>query len=400
MKRIGFVMVAALALGACGEEATPSLVRVRIAKLVPALVDGAIDSWGTIGSAPGLAAATRVIDKMIHMVGVDASGGLGAGDAEISGADIANKLNTEVFTDAAYQGGGLYRVSDDLSVQVSVDGDGLDFTLVSGGREPIAIAIADGLLRATLDVAQLPVEARTAAGKASLRFGRMSDHAWTATVSVDEAIEFDNGRWVVAVQAGSPVASATVDLSQGTLAGTIDLGVAHLGLPWRDGTLGVTIQGITADVSLGDALSVRHLSFGGRPVDVDYDAAEILGVDVNPDAGNTVDVTFGAVLGVDAVAFTPRLRLDLSTGFQSVPALVDTVPAWLLGKRYEIRFGQSLASVDGGFGVGVEPLSIFADHDGGSTLTIPSGQCVVGDPLTAGEEPLLGRLAAGACPAN
>ena len=44
-----------------------------------------------------------------------------------------------------------------------------------------------------------------------------------------------------------------------------------------------------------------------------------------------------------------------------------------------------------------EPMSFVAKRAGAS-LTIPTGLCLFDDELTDGEQPLIGRLAAGVCP--
>jgi hypothetical protein len=391
MRRIA--LFALIAAAGCGEEATPEVVHERITRLVPPLVDGVVAAVDTVQNAPGLAIVGRVLGRLDTMVGKPDSA------EPITGADLARKLNEEVFVQEAYEGEGIYRVDDDLRVQVEVDGNGLGFTLLTGTRAPVTIHLQSEAVTATLEVAELPFEATVAQGRASLRLGRLNDHAWTATISVDEAIYFQGRGFTVAVPAGAPLASATVDLTAGTLGATVDVGQVTLAMPWDGAVLGLELGGLTADLSLGDALSVRRLGFGPTSSKVTLDGQTLLALDWNPEAGRVVDLVVGTFLDIDAVAFAPRLTVDLTAHLQPLLAHVKVVPDWLVDELYELRFGPGFAWIGGGIEVMFEPLSISA-RKAAANLTVPEGMCIYADPLTAGEQPLIGRLAARACPAD
>jgi hypothetical protein len=145
---------------------------------------------------------------------------------------------------------------------------------------------------------------------------------------------------------------------------------------------------------------VTGLGFGDRTAQVTLGADTLLALDWNPEAGRSVDLFLAEERGARTLILEPRLDVFFTARLHPLIAHGKAVDAWLLDEEYEIRLGTLLQLLDdGGVKVRGEPMSFVAKM-AGTRLTVPTGMCLFEDELADGEQPLIGRLAAGACPAN
>jgi len=384
--------------------------------LVPPIGNGAADALDAAKHVPAM-------ERLTSLPGLAKPGD---GTEEPVGDRLARWLNEHVIVDAAYEGDGVYRVAganvcgDDaecvrkvdeaqIRVRAEIEGDeGLNLAVLVGPdrTEPFFFEIRPYAIKMTVEVAEIAATAaalgvggiETAEGRVSARLARLRPQVWVAELAVEDAVRIEGeGGAVIAVAASNPTLSATVDLTARTLNLKVDLGTVTLRWPWEGTVLGIDLPGVTASAALGNDISVTGLGFGDRTAKVTLGAETLLALDWNPEAGRTV----GLFLAEEQnLSLEPRLDVFLTARLQPLVAHGKAIDPWLLDEDYELHLGTMLQFLPGG-GVKVqgEPMS-FVAKKAGASLTVSTGMCLFEDPVTDGEQPLIGRLAAGACPFN
>lgn len=418
-------------VGACASEADPAAVRERIDRTLPPLVDestGAADGAdATFGAmSRGFDTLDLLAPGLLPGLGSDAGVRLPAmpafGEDGQTGADVARELNETLFTDASYEGGGVFVVpttllcpADDLGVVDAdcvahatqaalriraelVGGDGLDLALVVGANrdEPITIALRPRSITATVDLGELADAARALApafGEPDLRFelaGVISarlEVLGTAHVAVaitidqpvhvafgDGALTGDDAFRLDTAQA-HPLVRIELDGVARQGSAQVGLGATEVHVPDDTGpATDVDLPGLAATATLiaGEPVRITGISLGDRTTTVSVGGEQAIGVDLNRDAGRRLDLTIAGD-ELDAT-FTVSPAFDLRVAVDHA-ILGDTPPRYDVTRvaldgapAPALRASTQLAVVAGQLTIETDPVGYGA--------TIAAGACV------------------------
>ena len=141
------------------------------------------------------------------------------------------------------------------------------------------------------------------------------------------------------------------------------------------------------------------------------DDATLLTLDLNADSGRrtALRIAAGEAGAAPTLAFDPELDLSIGTHFAPLAAAGEDVAGHLLDEVYRIDFDGSgptaqpiapdyATGTPGALAIRAGELRISSTA-AASPVVVSTGQCLFGDDLvTAGEHPVLGGFAVGACP--
>lgn len=454
--------------------ADPGQVRDRLSATLPGLVDPTVTSVNFAGDSTAMAGLTDSLSALdgldlpfsLSPLGSDSTTTSGiqpaADEGDPSGADLAQQLSDTIFTDANYEGDGIYRVSGDdfcptddtgaadptcledfakadLAIQVELAGDGLDFTLLVGPDRAAPLTLELRTDRASL-VADLG-EAKDAIQYLAAAFdeevdlpdvfeGRVAvsllvkgpqEVAIQLAVRRAVAIEADlsSGHVAFSTAASDPLASLDIDAASRTVAVLLDLGRTRLSAPWSmlnadslaSGLYAIDWQGLsfTASASDGDdSLHIENIGLGDDTSTIKLGDHTLVAVDLNADSGRRYGLTLSPAPGggLPTATFDPGLDLRVAVDFSPLADAGDAIESWLIDQTYELSFegdaptAQAIAQTDASPGAlrvasGTLTLSSTA---AGAPVVVEAGQCLLPDPVEAGEHPVLGALSAGPCP--
>jgi hypothetical protein len=430
---------AAFVLSACAAEtASPSEIRTRISTQVPPLVDEAAAAGA--GADAALGALEQGLDAlgalMPGLVPEEAAAVFGvarlpADGDPATGAEVADELNTRLFSDANHLGDGVFAIPTDLLCPVA-DGatapdpdcvaqaeraqlrvraelagdDGLALALVVGGdrAEPVGVELRAGFVGVSIDLAEVAaaaielglVDAGTTIeldGVISARFEILAPAHVSAAITIDRAIH------VAVTSATDPAGDIRLDTAvahplarlelDGSAAdggiGTAQLGLGatqvHLaadavtGAPARD----LDLPGASAMIRLGAGqLLVERFSLGSRATTVMVDGQLGAQLDLNPDTGRALDLAVTGDATDAAFAFVPgldlRLAIDHTVLGTAAPiydvdrVVIDGAALPTLRARTTAAGTAQLEVVAGQLTIGTAPAGYGA--------TIAAGSCV------------------------
>ena len=374
------------------------------------------------------------------------------GDVESGLRAIVDKI----FTEANHEGDGVFRVHGDvlcdadepdyadcvakvealeIRIRAERDGDTIELTLLIGPERaaPLSLAASHDTLAVTVDLAgtraalvhtstvtgetfELP---DTMAGQISVSLHRHGRLDWTAALSVPQAIDVtghvSEGPVAIHVDARDPMLSLRANGVRRELTATVDIGPVALTAPWKAvspeslavGTFHLDWRGLTGRVTLADGqstLTFEDISLGDGTSSFKLDDVTLLSLALNAESGRSVDVTFApSASGLPTIAFSPGFVLDVGLDLGPLAAAGDTVEPWAIDERYHISLGTEIQPVApiGDFPGGLRAVSggiEVAALNAGQSVAVPAGQCLVEDLVTDGEHPIIGALAARACP--
>jgi hypothetical protein len=387
--------------------------------------------------------------------------GVGGGKADETDAEVDDaigELAEMVFNPASYEGDGVYRIrgvdvcgaeldspeADDdcaemvdrlqLRVRATEAGDGLDLALLVGPDrdEPLAAELRSDRLTLAADLA----EARAALVFAS----SLSDEAialpevMEGVLATTVQVEGDaHVRFELAARSAVRVSADTSDgpIAFATAAGVpfaVELdGIAHsigaelaiarttLTAPWitvnpeslvTSGTFNFALDGLSAraTVAEGDeALTISGIALGAAPMTASLDDTVLFSLGLaNPFALTITPTTDGLA----TFAFDPGFDLSALFHFAPLAAAGEAIESFLMDETYRVAFdgtGPAAQPIDasetfaGGLAVLGGQLSISSTA-AAAPVVVPTGRCLVGDPVTDGEHPILGALAVADCP--
>jgi hypothetical protein len=400
MKRILALTLLVSTSWACGGGSTPADPATAQAR-----VDSSLASdWDTNAPAAmddlvaGVAESGRTLNDAYpdlpgHMPSMDTSSLPKLGD-------LIATLRHLIVDDSTYEGNGIYLVRGaavcgadaacaanidkvQLRLEVDVAGDGLDVTFLVGADRaaPITLRLRHDSLEADVSLSELAKAAADAGstdlpsvlqGAVSAKIERGAGGVLTVTAAVTQPVKIATTGFALEVAARSPLARAVLDPTQHSADLTVDLGAVSLTAAKAALTIpGLSLHAVAKPGAVDADLDLRgtwSLSDDGKPL-ISL-ALTPLHIAVRP-----------APSGLPLFDFSPALAahlqvLGLSYDLNVTPK-VQVVPAGL-------RF------VGGSFSLTAQPS--------GATLQAASGECLVADPLTVGEDPLIGHLAVRACP--
>jgi hypothetical protein len=219
-----------------------------------------------------------------------------------------------------------------------------------------------------------------------------------------------------------PALSMTADAAMQTIVLAADLGQTTWSVPWDPNGTGVANQdlkivlgGYNATTLLSDAsdrLTITGFGYGDGPTHVDVRGNPIFTMDMNPTTGRKMDMTMSVTPAEQMrIELAPQMDLNLAFKFAGIASDFgpeDQPPSFLLDESLRILLsGANPVAVEGvaaneatGFGGGLRAAAgtIAVSSSKGPSVTVPTGQCLVGKEAAAGEHELIGGLAAVACP--
>jgi hypothetical protein len=322
----------------------------------------------------GTSTSTSVpLRAMTSRLAARASGVAAADGATTIDADAqVNTLNDKLFTDANHVGDGVYQVPASLvCARTAVDSSGqtietidpacaekfakIDLRIRTGKEdgalvfalqldadhdEPLILTLThtsiavtvdlDGTQRAFVALASLYGEDLPNASLSGRVTGKLEV---LGTAKVRASFTIDRALALAFAKAGADLAgpdaivftSAKADVFAVTLDGAAKAGALELGLGETAAKLPVDSAGKRTEVFLGGAtarmsfrdgqpLALTHLGLGDRTTTLVINGERAQAIDLNPQDGRTfdLDVSLDAATGIETIAVTPRLDLQIS----------------------------------------------------------------------------------------
>jgi hypothetical protein len=377
------------------------------------------------------------------------------------GEETAEDLIARIFNDENHEGDGVYRLTPELlcpqddtgaidpecaanveaaelRIRVELAGDGLDFTLLVGPDrvEPLVLELRSDRLTVAVDLDEAADAATHLASvvgepialpdvfEGQVAFSIVvhgpEDVSFEIAVREDIAVAIDteDGRVDFSTAARDPLASLRVDAAARALTALLDVGPTAASMPWQmansaslaTGTWAIDWSGLsfTASAQDGDdSVHIENIGWGDDTSTLRLDDAVLMAIDLNQSAGRRFAVTLSPdpAGGLPLADVTPGVELVVDLDLQPLASAGDPIDAWLLDDTYVLALEgpattQSIAGdpVTGeGGALRIAQGSLTIANDGGSVV-VEAGQCLLADPVTDGEHPILGAMTAGACP--
>lgn len=378
------------------------------------------------------------------------------------GHALADFLKQHVFTAANHEGEGVYRLRGadfcpngpsgapeadcvknfdalELRVRALAFDDRIELTLLIGPArsEPVTFTLRETQLSLSLNLGEAKVAIQHIAkvsgqtlelpavleGVVSASLTRNAAQDFTLAFSIDRSLKVQGqlpeqkGPYALTLEARTPVFSVRANGPAKTLAATLDVGAFTAQAPWASlndqshatGTLAVDVKGLTAAVALSDGdtqVRFTNLSLGGGTSTISLGATALVSATLNPASNGRFSLTIAQpAAGKPTLTLDPGLDLAVAFDLRPLQAagddvdsrfVHDTYRAQLTGAAPSAQPVDETATFPGGLAIRTGSLAISCDTQ---TVTVPAGQCLVGnDPVTPGENALVGKLAAQACP--
>ncbi len=296
-----------------------------------------------------------------------------------------------------------------LKVTSPAEGD-VDVAVLIGAQKhnPISIEVHQSLIAAEIDLAGIkgaittlsngevdPSLPTTMTGRIRGEVEALGADKARAAISVLTAINVSGGDYAVTLAASSPALEVTADGTAKTLVALTNLGALHATGPYTTETyddvtgdysevsqvLDIAIAGISSQLNFAgasDTLNLSNLGLGDATSIVKLDGAQILGIDLNADAGRKFSASIANVDDVTTITVDPKFDLKLAMDFSSLSDNQD-MPAWTMGDILHIALD------------GMTPTLRFTGEN--STFEVVSGNLEM-SLLTAGDSI---SVAAGQC---
>ncbi len=380
-------------------------------------------------------------------------------EGEQTGAEVADSLAERLFTAENYEGDGVYRIpvdmvcpADDetgemdaacveewqraeLRIKAEMVDDGVDFTLLVGPDRdaPLTLELRPARVTVVVDLGEAAEAIRFLAPDAELPDVLEGVVAVSLVVNGPQDVSFEiavreavrveantsDGRISFSTDAKDPLASLRIEVAARRLTALFDLGRTRLSLPNQmndegslaTGTWSIDWRGLsfTATAQDGaDEIVISNIGLGDDTSTIKLDDTQLVGIDLNPNDGRRFTMTLrpDPAGGLPIVTFEPGFELLVDVFLQPLADAGDAIDPWLLDDSYRIALAgdapatQSIApdevtGTPGALRIARGALAIESDT---ASITVAAGQCLLADPVTEGEHPLLGGLAAGSCP--
>lgn len=363
--------------------------------------------------------------------------------------DIIQKLNETIFTDANYQGNGIYGLPASLgcpealdgtldpacvqrwqtvNLRIRVTGDAdmrLTFLVGPSSQEPLSIDIGHQSLGVEVDLGdvsdslgelapllgQEPLNVAMS-GKIAAKLTVLGENHVDARFDIVESVAFAGAKQGVDLQSDEAIrfASAATQLFHVDLDGNREQGSAGLDLkrttvhaPGRgtEPSMDIALAGASAAATFGKgiAFAITHIGLGDSSTTVDVGGQRGLTLDLNPDSGRHFDVsvTVDALSGISRFVVSPEfdLRLAINRAVLGDPQpvyditrvhLFDGTPT--LEIQPTASGDDQLKLVSGVLAIETSP----ADYG----VTVSAGQCLLSTPDIVGTQ-VIDRLSADTC---
>lgn len=464
---LGSMAVAAVGCGG-SEGAGPSEAGARVDDTIDPVVTAAARSIEFLDESTLLDGADRTLrainqafptlpfrlPESVRGGGDEAEISARAGEGDESpGQAAARWLREVVFTEANYEGDGVYLLgADDLCgepdptapdddcaatvtalqirVRATLAPAGIDLDVLIGSPRDVLVGfeLRSNSIAVVSDLAQTGDALRTIATvvdaeidlptvlegvvAAKLTVNGEADVALDLAVRSAVRVEGnlpEGGTYAFATAARDPWLHGRADGVARQLELAVDVGTTRVALPWASmapdslasGAFELVVGGLTAATTItegDDALTISGISLGDGTTTAKLDGHTLVGIDLSR-FDLTLSLTDG---GVPQISVSPAFDLSVALGLAPLAAAGDEVESWLLDETYHVALTGSSPAVqpiEGDPGM----LAILGDLTISSTaaaspITATTGQCLVGDAVTAGEHPVLGALTVIDCP--
>lgn len=278
--------------------------------------------------------------------------------------DIIKKLNETIFTDANFQGNGIYGLPASLgcpqaldgtldpkcverwqtvNLRIRVTGDAdmrLTFLVGPSSKEPLSIDIGHQSVSVEVDLGdvsdslgelapllgQQPLNVAMS-GKVAAKLTVLGENHVAASLDIVESVSFAGAKQGVDLQSDEAIrfTSAATQLAHVDLDGSREQGSAALDLKRTtlhipsSGTkpgMDVAVGGASAAATFGKgiAFAITHIGLGDSSTTVDVGGQRGLTLDLNPDSGRHFDVsvTVDALSGIARFVVSPEFDLRLA----------------------------------------------------------------------------------------
>ncbi len=297
-----------------------------------------------------------------------------------------------------------------LKVTSPATGD-VDVAVLIGAQKhnPLSIEVHQSLIAAEIDlagikgaIAQLsggevdPSLPTTMKGRIRGEIEALGADKARAAISVVTAIDVAGGDYAVTLAASSPAFEVTADGTAKTITALTNLGALRATGPmtsesYDDATgdyseisqvLDIAIAGLTAQfdfTAASDSLNLSGLGLGDSTSTVNLDGAQILGIDLNADAGRKFSATIAADGDSTTVIVDPKFDLSVAMDFSSLADNQD-MPAWTMGDVLKVVLNGTTPTLkftgDNSVFEVVSGNLVMSLKNAGDSITATAGQCI------------------------
>jgi hypothetical protein len=296
----------------------------------------------------------------------------------------------------------------------------VDVLLTSAKKNPVSLELYHDLLGVVVDLGELkelldsadqtPEDLSALDGKMSLELVRNAERDFSIRYNVLEDLLVTAGaageEVTVRLGASSPTGELRLDGNAKTITGTYDMSTlkvtAPLGAFRSDdeastdasgtpvapktytGLIHVLLGGLNGSLTFDgtkDVLNFKGLGLGDVSTTVHHDKDLLLKLDVNPEQDRRFDLKVeGSGDANPVLTFSPTLDVRLQLAFQKLADQIPDLDSYLLNDTLRLWFDGANPSVQGStdsLRVVSGTLHIDSQNDSGSSLTVPSGMCLV-----------------------
>ena len=425
MRRYSTSILSLLTFAACGSDEPPSPNDVRSAihdDLHYVLTEGKAATTKSTTNLPAASLLSMFSQSLVIPAPAEALDGM---DPD----EITNKIETELFTDANYLGGGLYKVpaslvcmetiyNDDgttteqldptcaadldkiqLRVRVASEDDAIRFFIQVDANhdEPLSILLAHDQLALTLDlddatdamIALSAIEGE-APPNADLSGSVTASLKIVAAAHAQVALTFDRAIAIKVADAGISLDSdaatrftsaaaqvIAVELDGNAPKAKLDLGLgattAHIpGDSIDPSSRDIVLGGATVNATYqGNTLSLDNISLGTTTTQVSVNGQVAQTIDLNATSGRKLNATITAdpATGMETLAVSPRFDLQTSVNHA---LLGEAAPVYDVTR---VLLDGSLRGIDGQVEVASGTFSI-STSPAQYGFSASAGQCV------------------------
>ncbi|MFH0900205.1 MAG: hypothetical protein V2A73_06220 [Pseudomonadota bacterium] len=414
----GAVALSSFGLAACEpEEAKPADPEAaqQMSNLVVDITDEIVSTVSSISESEMLGSLAQGLGAIESVAGSDdGSGGseaiksygkklgkkvgkklmLAFAEEEPSGDELGKFLRENVFTEANYEGDGVYLLKgrdfcdsgdtkciedfDDAEVRIKavLAGDGIDVTIIIGPEksEPIVLELRPRRLSVVVDLGEMVAAANhiaeissddgvseeqitvTASGVIAVSLVVNGKQDVTLSVDIKKAINLEvkndkEGEFVTfSTEARQPLASIRAEGLEETISFLFNMGQTTLSMPWEmfndesdaGGLFKLDLKGVSFAFRLNEKMSeleIENIGLGNGQSTIKLNDHTLIAVDLNKDASRRFDFSIAPDdPNLPLFSFDPEFDLLVYLNLAPLKDDGEDVPDFLIDETYEIKF--------------------------------------------------------------
>lgn len=300
-----------------------------------------------------------------------------------------------------------------LKVTSPSEGD-VDVALLVGPAKhnPLSIEVHSSMVAAELDLAgvkgavlhlagdegveDLP---STMEGRLRAEIEVLGAEKVRAAVSVLSKINVAGGDYALSLGATSPAAEIVADGAAQTISASANLGAFNLMMPYStevygdDGSfteithvLDVALAGLSSSVAFqggSDTVSFTNMGLGDATSTIKVDGSQVLGIDLNADAGRAFAATIEALENGGTIKVSPKFDLKVAMDFSVLADDPDAdFPTWAMGDVLQVTLDGTDPTLE--FSDAYEGMKLISGamsmslQNAGDSISVAAGQCLSG----------------------